>query len=167
MSLDQTLVADKVGIIHFELRNAAGEVLETTEGSEAFAYLHGTGSLPVGMEKALDGKQHGDHIDVTLPAAEAFGELSGQEPLKVKRKELPKDRDYEPGEALHVELEDGTHTVLYVTEAKGAWVTLTMDHPLAGQDLQFIADVVDVREATPSEKQHGHAHGHAGHDHHH
>lgn len=157
---------DTVGIIHFEMRDADGEVLESTAGGGAFVYLHGTGNLPVGLENALEGKSAGDKVDVTVPAPEAFGEMSGVEPIRVKRNELPKDRNYDAGDPLPVELEDGQHSVLYVTEAKGAWVTLTRDHPLAGQTLQFVVDIVEVRDATSTEKQHGHAHGHGGHEHH-
>lgn len=159
-----SLGPDKVGIIHFTMKDAEGEVLESTVGGGAFAYLHGTGNLPEGLEAALAGKAAGDHVEVRIE--DCFGALSGVEPLKVKRKELPRDRDYKAGDGLPVELEDGQHIVLYVVEAKGSWVTLTRDHPLAGKTLSFEVDVVDVRDATATEKQHGHAHGHGGHEHH-
>lgn len=159
-----SLGPDKVGIIHFTMKDAEGEVLESTVGGEPFAYLHGTGNLPEGLEAALDGKGPGDVVDVSI--VDCFGAVSGVEPLKVKKKELPRGRDYHPGDGLPVELEDGQHIVLYVVESKGAWVTLTRDHPLAGQTLGFEVQVIDVREATRTEKEHGHAHGHGGHEHH-
>ena len=123
------------------------------------------GQLPDGLEAAINGKGAGERVEVSL--VNAFGAPSGVDPVRVKKNVLPKNREWEVGDGFPVELDNGEKAVLYVLEKKGSWITLTRDHPLAGQQLDFEVDIIDIRAATASEKAHGHAHGHAGHDHHH
>ena len=78
------------------------------------------------------------------PVVDAFGALSGVEPIRVKKNVLPKGRQWEAGMGFPVEMDDGEQTVLYIGEMKGAWVTLTRDHPLAGQTMDFEVDEGEI-----------------------
>ena len=64
----------KVALIHYTLKNAGGEVLDSSEGHDPLAYLHGAGNIIIGLENALEGKAAGDKLEVSVEAAEAYGE---------------------------------------------------------------------------------------------
>jgi len=168
MSTELTLADGLVGIIDYTLKNAEGEVLDTSEGRGPMPYLHGASNIIPGLEAALVGKKQGDHVEVTIAPADAYGEHNGQEPVQVKRNELPANVDWQPGMPLQAEVEEGQMVMLWITKTEGAWVWLTQNHPLAGVELHFIVDVVRVREALDVEVTHGHPHGvdgTEGHDH--
>ena len=80
--------------------------------------------------------------------------------------ELPKGQEWAAGMPIHTE-QDGKPLSLWITEVKGAWIWLTLDHPIAGMTLHFEVQVLGCREATAEEKTHRHAHGVDGHGHHH
>lgn len=155
-----------VGIIHYTLKNDAGEVMESSSGEAPLAYLHGHANVVPGLEKALAGKTTGDKLSVVVPPAEAYGELRGNGPQRVHRREFPKNMELEPGLPFQAEGEDGTPFVLWVTEMKGAWVWVDVNHPMAGKTLHFEVEVIGVREALAVELKHGHAHGVDGLSHH-
>jgi len=156
-----------VGIIHYTLKNDAGEVLDSSDGGEPLAYLHGHHNIVPGLENALAGKTTGDSFNVAIAPADGYGEKQGDGPQRVHRREFPKDFPVEPGRPVPVQTEDGQHLTLWITEAKGAYVWVDVNHPLAGETLHFDVEIVAVREALAVELQHGHAHGVDGQAHHH
>lgn len=150
---------DHVGIIHYTLRNDAGVVLESSVGGEPLVYLHGHRNIVPGLEAALVGKAAGDTLSVSVAPADGYGELQGDGPQRIRRNELPKDADIHVGMPLHGEDGKGNYFTLWVTEAKGAWVWVDINHPLAGQTLHFEVEVVNVRAALAEESAQGHAFG--------
>jgi len=162
------LLADgRVGIIHYTLRNSSGDVLDSSVGGEPLAYLHGHRNIVPGLEAALVGKTTGDSLDVEVAPADGYGEKQGEGPQRIRRRDLPKDLDVHVGMPLHGEDENGNYFTLWVTDAKGAWVWVDINHPLAGETLHFEVEVLGVRDALAVEKEHGHAHGIDGQAHHH
>lgn len=156
---------DKVVSIDYTLTDAQGAVLDTSKGRAPLAYLHGAGNIIPGLEKALEGKQAGEHVNVQVPAAEAYGERD--ESLS---QEVPKDMfqgvdHVEPGMRFQAQTSAGVQVVT-VTEVADDTVTVDGNHPLAGKQLTFDVDVVEVRDATDEELTHGHVHGADGHDDH-
>jgi len=160
-------IADgRVGIIHYVLRDGDGNILDASVGGEPLAYLAGAGNLIPGLESELLGKKMGDQLKAEIAPADAYGEKSGKDDVRVRKKELPKNQDWQVGMPIHAE-QDGKPFTLWITKMEGAWVWLTIDHPLAGKTLHFDVQVMGCREATSEEKTHGHAHGVDGHGHHH
>ena len=151
----------KVVTLAFELRNAQGDSLE--EADAQLAYLHGGfGGIFPKVEGALEGKEPGAQVSLTLEPEDAFGEYDA-ELLRVE----PRDRFPEtlevgmqfegvPGEA---EEEALIYTVTDITDDA---VVVDGNHPLAGERLWFKCSVQEVRPATKDEMQHGHAHGDHG-----
>ena len=130
------------------------------DGASSFAYLHGSGNLLQGMENALEGKTVGDSVTEILYPKDAFGEKVDHEELRVHRREFGKGYDnLQVGFGLTVQDSKGNDVVLYVEKKKGSYVSLTRNHPLAGVTLQFQAQILGVRCATPDEKEEGRAHG--------
>lgn len=155
-----------VGTLHYTAILDDGTLVETTRGHEAVAYLHGVGSFPPGVEVALAGKAAGESVVITVPPEDGFGLPSGREPVRVRRRDLPRTDGRTPGSSQTLHDESGMPFEAWVLKAEGAWVWLTTDHPLAGRTLTFEIGVMEVRPATAEELEHGHAHGPEGHGHH-
>lgn len=163
-----TITANKVAIIHYTLKNEQGEVLDSSEGQEPLSYLQGFQNLVPGLEAALEGKSAGDKISVVVSPEEGYGDIN---PDLIQ--ELPRDmfggiEEIEVGMAFHAETPDG-HQVVEVIDVEDDTVTIDGNHPLAGIELHFDVEVLEVRDATAEELQHGHVHGTGGcgHDHSH
>jgi FKBP-type peptidyl-prolyl cis-trans isomerase SlyD len=149
--------------IEYTLKDDAGEVLDTSSGREPLTYLHGVGNLVPGLEKALDGKAPGDSVEITLSAAEGYGERDDKLVRNVPLRKIS-DKKPQVGRRYRAQLDDGQAVVL-VTGLRGDYATVDANHPLAGMSLHFQVKVVDIREATAEEITHGHVH--SGDDHHH
>ena len=154
----------KVVNIHYALNDAAGEVLESSEGQAPLEYLHGHGNIIAGLEKALDGKAAGDKLKAVIPPEDGYGIRD-----ETLVKELPLSSFQGPDEVavgaqFQAETSQGPRLAT-VTKMDDKNATVDLNHPLADQTLSFDIDVVDVREATEEELSHGHAHGPEGHDH--
>jgi FKBP-type peptidyl-prolyl cis-trans isomerase SlyD len=153
--------ANTVVALSFQLFDASNKLIEETD--EPITYLHGghSGIFPK-VEAALDHKQVGDSVSVTLEPDDAFGDydagLVRLEPVD----QLPPD--IEVGGHLVAE-QDGNEMVWRITDIADGKAVLDGNHELAGQRLRFDCKVVDIRPATQEEITHGHAHGAHGHHH--
>ena len=149
--------------IDYTLTDKDGAVLDSSKGHPPLAYIHGTGSIVVGLEEALEGKGKGDSLKVSIAPEKGYGTRDEKLVQKVPRKMFDV-QDVTPGMRFHAEAEHGMHVVT-VTAVDADSVTVDANHPLAGATLNFEVTVVDVREATKQELDHGHVHGAHGHDH--
>ena len=155
---------DSVVSIHYTLTNAAGEVLDSSSGGEPLAYLHGGGSIVVGLEEALEGKATGDKLAVAVPAEKAYGVLDASLIQQVPKRAFQGVGEIKAGMRFTAQTEAGPRQVL-VTRVAGDMVTVDGNHPLAGQALTFDIEITAVRAATPEELTHRHVHGPGGHHH--
>lgn len=156
-----------VVIMHYTLKNAEGEVLDTSDGDDPMPYMHGVGNIVPGLETALTGKAVGEKVSVVVAPEDGYGEASGVPDQGVPRDQFPADLEIEPEMEFIADANDGDMIPVWVTRVTADEVFLTTDHPLAGETLHFDIEVVAVREATESEKEHGHPHGVDGTDEHH
>lgn len=161
MNISENAVAS----IHYTLTDGDGKVIDTSEGQEPLAYLHGAGNIIPGLEKALVGKAVGDKFKVSIPAAEAYGVRDDSMVQELPSNMFSGIDKIEVGMEFHAETEHGLQVVT-VTKVEGDNVTIDGNHPLAGVDLTFDVEVADVRAASAEELEHGHAHGAGGHHHH-
>ena len=152
---------DRVVTIDYKLQDSDGEVLDSSEGSEPLVYLHGNDNIIPGLEKHLAGKKAGDAVDCVVPADEAYGLHDDSLVVKVKKDEFGPDAEIEIGMQFEAHGEGGSQIVT-VVGIEGDQVTIDANHPLAGEDLHFTVKVVDVREATSEELEHGHVHSECG-----
>jgi FKBP-type peptidyl-prolyl cis-trans isomerase SlyD len=156
---------DSVVSIHYTLKDDTGTVLDRSEAGEPLAYLHGHGNLIPGLEQELTGKNSGDELTVTVPAAQGYGEYDERLVQSVPRRSLRGIKEVKVGMRLHAQSAEGTQA-LTVTKILGDMVTLDGNHPLAGKSLHFDVRIEEVRAATEEELSHGHVHGpHGHHDH--
>lgn len=142
---------------HYTLTNSSGEQLDSSHGEEPLSYLHGAGNIIPGLEAALAGKTAGESFSVTIPPADAYGEIDDSM-VQIVSKKMFDGMDIEIGMQFHADVSHGAG-VITVTEIQGDDVTVDGNHPLAGETLIFDVNVVDVRQATADEMAHGHIHG--------
>jgi FKBP-type peptidyl-prolyl cis-trans isomerase SlyD len=149
---------DRVVTIDYKLQDSAGEVIDESEVSNPLIYLHGNDNIISGLEMHLVGKKTGDELACVVPAKEGYGERDEALVFKVSKSEFGDGATIELGMQFEAQGEDGAQIVT-VRSIEGDEVTIDANHPLAGEELHFTVKVVDVREATAEELQHGHVHG--------
>lgn len=142
--------------MHYTLKDASGEVLDSSEGKDPLGYLHGAGNIVPGLEKALDGKEPGEEVEVTVTPDEGYGPRHDDLIQPVDRENFQGVDKIEPGMQFQAQTEAGPRVVT-VVEVDEQQVTVDANHPLAGQELHFQVQVTDVREATEEEIQQGRA----------
>ncbi len=155
---------DKVVSIHYTLTNKDGNVLDTSDGREPLAYIQGKQNIIPGLENALAGKEVGDKINVTIPPAEAYGERSLELIQEIPRAAFGEIQDLETGMQFQMQSPNGP-VIITITNIQDDKVIVDGNHPLAGEELTFDVEIVEVREATEEELAHGHVHGPEGHQH--
>lgn len=159
------IAQDKVVLIHYTLKNDAGETLDSSSGGEPLAYIHGQGNLVAGLEKALEGRQSGDKLNVKVEPADGYGVRDDALIQQVPKRQFG-GANVQPGMQFHAQTSQGHARVVTVVRIQGDMVTVDGNHPLAGETLNFDVEVTEVREATQEELEHGHVHGPGGHHHH-
>ncbi len=150
---------------HYVLKDkGTGEVIESSkEHGEPMTVLVGSQEIIPALEEKMMGMGEGERRDITLTAEEAYGPRADELIQSVPR-HLFGDLELKEGMLLEASTPEGPirMTVLKVGEDE---VVVDMNHPLAGKDLVFEIEVLNVREATPEELEHGHAHGEGEHHH--
>jgi len=144
--------------IHYTLTNDEGEVIDSSIGSDALVYLHGKGNIISGLEQALAGKEVGEQFTVRVPAEDAYGEFMPERVQVIPRSMFEGVDQLEVGMQFHADVSAGPGIVAIV-DIDGDDITIDGNHPLAGMPLTFDVEIVDVREATREELEHGHIHG--------
>lgn len=148
---------NKVVTIHYTLTNVDGEVLDSSAGEAPLAYLHGAGNIVAGLEDALEGKVVGDKLDVTVAPEDGYGEKHDEMVQKVPVDNFAGVDKVEVGMQFMAQVPWGEQPV-EVIKVEDDGITLDGNHPLAGETLQFAVEVVDIREASEEEIEHGHVH---------
>ncbi len=148
---------DRIVTMHYTLRGGDGTVLDSSEGKDPLSYLHGRGNLIPGLESRIEGKQAGEEMEVTVPPGEGYGPVDPAKMFDVPRSQFPADADLQPGTQFRAEGEGGP-VIVRVDSVEGDQVKIDANHPLAGENLNFSVKIVDVREASPEEIDHGHVH---------
>lgn len=153
---------DTVPTVQFRIADDKGRLLN--DPREPMVYLHGgyENTLPK-IEQALEGKQPGDQVVLTLTPADAFGDRDESLTRTIPKSEFPPG--IKVGGQMDGHTDDGQPHTFWVTKVKGDKVLLDGNHPLAGQTVRFQLKVVSVRAATAEEISHRHVHGEHGHHH--
>ena len=157
-----TVADGKVVIMHYTLKNAAGETLDSSVGKEPLPYLQGANNIVVGLEKGLAGAAVGETRDVEVSPAEGYGERQGPGPQPVPRNQFPAGVDLQPGMGFQAQADDGQMMVVYIAKVDETTVWVDGNHPLAGETLYFNVEIVNVREATDAEVASGQPHSVGG-----
>jgi len=156
---------NKVVTMNFTLKDEQGKIIQTTNNNSPFQFLSGNQQILPKLEEEIDHMIIGSKKNVKIPAKEAYGEYSEQAVQQVSKNNFPKDIELEVGMEFIANSTKGEQMPFVVKEIKNEEVTIDYNHPLAGENLEFDIELVDVRDATVEELQHGHVHGPGGHHH--
>ena len=158
------ITQNSVAVIDYTLKDDDDNIIDQSADG-TFAYLHNGRNIIAGLETALLEKQSGDQLNVTVEPAQAYGERDLAQIQRIPREMFPADAEIQAGMQFQGESPEGDATLVTVAELDGDTVVVDGNHPLAGMKLHFDVTVVDVREASQEELEHGHVHGPGGHDH--
>lgn len=149
--------SNQVVSMHYTLKNAAGDVVDTSDGQEPLVFIQGHGNIIPGLESAIEGKAVGDALDVVIAAAEGYGERHEELVQKAPLSAFEGIEGLEVGMRLEAMTEQGPVPVR-IAAIEGEEVTVDGNHELAGEELHFNVKIEDIREATEDELEHGHVH---------
>lgn len=158
------IAKDCVVTLDYTLTDEDGEILDSSEGDEPLVYLHGHGDIVPGLERALNGHQVGDQVDVDVSPEDGYGDWDEDLVDVVGKEDFDDPEELEVGAQFEVDTDEGVR-VATVIEMEGEDITVDLNHPLAGMNLHFAVKVLDVRAASAEELEHGHVHGPHGHEH--
>jgi len=155
---------DRVVRFHYTVSEPGQEPVESSkDAGQPLAILFGHGNIIPGLEKAMEGREAGDSFSAEVAAADAYGERREGMTQRVPKKHFGKQR-LAPGMQVMLNTNFGPRPVT-VHKVGMSVVDVDLNHPMAGKDLHFDVEIVDVREADAAEIEHGHVHGDGGHDH--
>ena len=143
--------------------------IETTDASHPFTFLFGVGGLIPEFEQNLEGLSTGEKFDFQIESKDAYGDADANAIMDLPIDIFKVDNiiDFEvlkAGNILPMSDHEGNQMNGKVISYTDQVVTMDFNHPLAGQKLHFVGEVVDVRAASPEELSHGHVHsGEHGH----
>jgi FKBP-type peptidyl-prolyl cis-trans isomerase SlyD len=163
---------NKVVSVNYNLSiKGTGEQVEQTSKEHPFVFLFGAGGLLEDFENNLKGKKAGDTFDFFIEHSSGYGVRDEQHvvmiPIDAFLGEDGKldSENVKVGVTLPMVDNDGNRLYGKVIEITAEFVKMDFNHPLAGQDLHFKGEVLDIRPATEEELAHGHVHGEHGHHH--
>lgn len=130
--------------IHYTGTLDDGSVFDSSKNREPLQFVLGRQQVIPGFEKAVLGRSVGDKFTVTIPANEAYGESQEDLIIKVPREQIPQNITPEVGLGLSMQVQEGSIDVL-VTEVTDTHITLDANHPLAGEDLTFDLEIIDIQ----------------------
>jgi FKBP-type peptidyl-prolyl cis-trans isomerase SlyD len=155
---------NKVVTLNYTLKDSEGNVLDQSDDA-SFAYLHGAMNIIPGLENALTGKSSGEDLSVTISPEDAYGVRDDSRVQQVSKTMFEGGGEIEVGTQFHAQGPDGETLVVTIAEVMEDDVMVDANHPLAGKELNFDVTVVEVRDASAEELEHGHVHGPEGHQH--
>lgn len=158
--------SNKVVTMNFTLTDDNGNILDSTDQGGPFSYLSGNNNILPKLEEAVNGMIIGTKKQIKLDAVDAYGLYNDQIVQVVGKENFPEDFVLEVGMEYLASNPDGAQMPFTITSVEEETVTIDFNHPLAGKNLNFDVELLDVRDATAEELAHGHVHGAGGHHHH-
>ena len=129
--------------VHYTGTFEDGEVFDSSRDSEPLEFILGAGDVIAGFDDAVKGMSPGDQKTVTIAARDAYGEHREELLMTVALSQLPAHLDPELGEQLELKSPEG-EVLATIVEINDDHIVLDANHPLAGQDLTFALELVEI-----------------------
>jgi peptidylprolyl isomerase len=130
--------------IHYTGTLSDGEVFDSSSGREPLEFTVGSGQIIPGLDAALPGMEVGEKKTVEVPVDEAYGPVDPGNRQAIPRAEIPDHIPLDPGTQLQLQSPQGQVMPVTVVEVTDEAVTLDANHPLAGRDLTFNIELVEI-----------------------
>ncbi|MGB0347334.1 MAG: FKBP-type peptidyl-prolyl cis-trans isomerase [Balneolaceae bacterium] len=130
--------------VHYTGTLDNGEVFDSSINRDPLQFTLGQGQLIPGFENAVIGLGVGDVTTANIPSSEAYGEHNPQMEVTVEKSQLPEGMTPEIGMQLQLNQPDGQPIPCVITKIEDEMVTIDANHPLAGKDLTFNIEIVEI-----------------------
>ncbi|GAB2998062.1 FKBP-type peptidyl-prolyl cis-trans isomerase [Psychrosphaera aestuarii] len=154
------IAQNTVVTMHYAVKDKEDNLIDSSYDNDPLVFIQGSKFLIEGLENALNDHEKGDTFEVAVDAENAYGPRMDGLVQRVGS-EMFADFEVEIGMQLRASTDNGEQTVIVVDKDDES-VTVDGNHPLAGVDLKFDVEILDVRAATADEIAHGHVHGAGG-----
>jgi len=141
--MTQAKPGDKVRI-HYTGTLSDGSTFDSSEGRDPLEFTVGSGEIIPGLDKEVEGMEVGEAKSVTVAAAEAYGDHDPGRTQAVPRDQVPEHIPLDIGTQLQLQTPDGQAVAVSVAEVTEDEVVLDANHPLAGKDLNFAVELVEI-----------------------
>lgn len=130
--------------VHYTGKLDDGKVFDTSANRDPIEFTIGEGRVIPGFENGVLGMSPGESRTITIPSDEAYGPHRDDMVVEVERKHLPPDLEADVGDQLQMRQADGQPVLVTVADVGDKRITLDANHPLAGKDLTFDVELVEV-----------------------
>ena len=130
--------------VHYTGTLASGEVFDSSIERDPLKFTLGKGQLIPGFEHAIMGLSVGEKAITNIPSLEAYGKHNPEMVIEVPMNQLPPELDAQVGMQLQLNQPEGQAIPVQITQIEGESVTIDANHPLAGKDLNFDIEVVEI-----------------------
>jgi len=130
--------------VHYTGKLTTGDQFDSSVGREPLEFTVGAGQMIPGFDAALPGMIVGDKKTVNIPAADGYGEVNEQAIIEFPKENVPADMKLEPGMSLTLSNQEGQPFPVVVKEIKDDVIILDANHFLAGKDLVFDIELVEI-----------------------
>lgn len=166
---NKSIAPQKVVSLSYELSLSNGNIADEATADEPLVFIHGIGQTLPAFDDRINGLSVGEKFSFSLTSEEGYGESNPNFIVDIPKNifdgpDVPKDI-LQIGATLPMQDQEGNPMDGIVMEIGEESVKMDFNHPLAGEALNFKGTVVDVRDATPEELDHGHVHGKGGVEH--
>jgi len=141
-----TVKANNIVKVHYTGKLTSGQIFDTTEGKDPIEFTLGEGSLISGFENGLIDMKLNEKKSFTIAKEDAYGEVLTELIQEVNKTELPQDMEPKVGMGLVSKSPDGQEMNLMVVEVKEESIIIDGNHPLAGKDLVFDIEILEIKE---------------------
>lgn len=136
--------------VHYTGKLEDGTVFDSSEDKDPLLFIIGKQEVIPGFEQGVVGMVMGEKRTITIPAEQAYGVPREEMIETVERKDLPDDLDLKAGGQLEVTRQDGSVFLVMVDELTDTTATLNANHPLAGKELIFDIDMLEITKRPAS-----------------
>ncbi len=130
--------------VHYQGTLEDGTVFDSSKDREPLEFTLGGGNIIAGFEEIVTGMETGETKLERIPAEKAYGQRRDDMVMEVDRQQVPNEIDLQLGQQLQVRQESGQAVPVTVTELSENTVTLDANHPLAGKDLMFEIELIEI-----------------------
>lgn len=145
---EQAKKGDKVKV-HYHGRLDDGTTFDSSQGRDPLEFEVGSGMVIKGFDDGVTGMTVGDKKTISIPSEDAYGARQEEMVVAFPKTNFPPDIQPEIGMTLNMHSEDGQELPVVITEINDETITLDANHPLAGKDLIFDLELVDVKGKSP------------------